>query len=252
MFIHHNGHIIPENECTVSLQDRGWTLGDGVFDTLLVVDGVGQHTDLHFQRLLNDARVLEITVTKNTGYFIQALTDLIHKNNHFTGRYACRTTITRGIAPRGLMPPVDDVPTIIMVLSPLPAIMPADAVTAIIAQTVRRNELSPLSRIKSLNYGDNILALLEARQHHAKEAILLNSQGYVACATTSNIFIREGQQIITPPLSDGVLAGITRHIMIRDNQVIEDSISIERLLNAQEVFTSNSITGIRHLKIMAV
>jgi branched-chain amino acid aminotransferase len=117
---------------------------------------------------------------------------------------------------------------------------PSDPLSAIISKTIRRNEYSPLSRIKSLNYLDNILAKEEARTLSADDAIILNTKGFVTCATSSNIFIREVNNWITPPLEDGVLDGVERLKLIQ-NRAREESITIERLKNADEIIFTNSI-----------
>jgi len=118
----------------------------------------------------------------------------------------------------------------------------------IIAETVRRNSFSPLSRIKSLNYGDNLIALMEAKDKGADDAILLNAEGHVCCASTSNIFIVEGHDFITPPLYDGVLNGITRQFILQKYRVREESIHAERLLKSDAAFLTNSLSGIRAIK----
>jgi branched-subunit amino acid aminotransferase/4-amino-4-deoxychorismate lyase len=115
----------------------------------------------------------------------------------------------------------------------------------IIANDVRRNEGSPLSRIKSLNYADNVLAMREAMQHKADDAIMLNNKGMVCCAATANIFIVLDGQWMTPPLTDGVLDGIMRAEMIRERAAQEISISVDDLKRAEEIYLTSSLIGMR-------
>ena len=82
----------------------------------------------------------------------------------------------------------------------------------------------------------------------AEDAIMLNSAGHVCCATTSNIFVREGEKLFTPPLSDGVLSGITREKIMGRHDVTEESLLPERLFEADAVFLTNSIQGVRPVK----
>jgi len=158
------------DNCFVSPSDRGLTLGDGVFDTMLVVDGTPLYPEEHFKRLVQNAGILKIRFTLD---FLATAKNLLKVNQFTTGRYAIRTTITRGSGMRGLAPPETATTTIIMQASPVP--QNDDPVTMIIAETVRRNSFSPLSRIKSLNYGDNLIALMEAKDKGADDAILLNA-----------------------------------------------------------------------------
>jgi branched-chain amino acid aminotransferase len=90
-----------------------------------------------------------------------------------------------------------------------------------------------------------MLALLEAHDHGANEALILNTEGHVVCATTSNVFILEEGRVLTPPLTDGALDGITRDFVMRNIPVKEHSLSMERLLSADGVYLTNSINGIR-------
>lgn len=241
MILFHNDRFLPEEECRITPTDRGLTLGDGVFDTMLAVDGAPQDATAHFGRLTQNAAVLNINFSLD---FEATAQELLKQNGFEKGRFAIRTTVTRGAGARGLVPPENPVSTIIMRVSPAPE-KAAEPIKTIIAQSVRRNDCSPLSRVKSLNYGDNLLALMEAKRRGADDAILLNTKGDVCCASAANLFIIEGENFITPPLQDGVLDGITRGNLIRSENAREESITPTRLLNADSVFLTNSIQGIR-------
>lgn len=238
-----NGEFIQEETVFISPQDRGFTLGDGVFDTMLILDGKMQYANEHFARLYHDTKIMGIECNIN---LLDSAEELLKKNEIQQGRYILRSQVTRGISPRGLSPAPETKPTIVMrvVETPPPDLTP---ILAIIVKQVRRNEFSPLSKIKSLNYADNILALIEARAEGADEAILLNTQGFVTCASASNIFIRENNKWLTPPLSDGVMAGITRARLITDLNAAEESITPERLARADEIIQCNSVIGRRNL-----
>lgn len=243
MINYFNGKYLTEDLITISPLDRGFTLGDGVFDTLLVVDGEIKFANEHFTRLKRDAGIIGIEINLD---FNAIAKNLLDKNDLIMDRYIIRTQITRGIGPRGLRPPAEPHPTIIMRVAQAPE-QSTHPVTAVIAERVRRNEFSPLSKIKSLNYGDNILALLEARNKGADEAILLNTKDFIVCASASNIFIREKDKWVTPPMSDGVLAGIMRSQLIRELKAREESITPERLARADEIIQCNSVIGSRKL-----
>ncbi len=243
MIVSLNGEFMETDQARIAPGDRGFTLGDGVFDTMLAVDGAPVWAHEHAARLSYHASVFEIPVTVDIAATAKAL---LQENKLTAGRAAIRTTVTRGPGVRGLMPPDDPRPTILMSAGPAPA--KPHRVEAIIAQTVRRNEHSPLSKIKSLNYGDNLLALMEAQQQDAEDAIMLNTAGLVCCGTIGNIFIREGQILVTPPVDDGVLAGIYREKVISEQGAREETITPERLLEADAVYLTNSIMGAREIK----
>lgn len=155
-----------------------------------------------------------------------------------------RLTLTRGPGPRGLLPPVAPTPTLLLACSPLPS--PPVPARAIVAIVTRRNELSPLSRIKALGYLDQLLALQEARARGCEEALLLNTQGRLACATAANLFLVRDGALITPPPGEGALPGITRGLVIEQAPslgigVREELLGPAALDRADEVFLTSSL-----------
>ncbi len=240
MKLWHNGELKNDTDPLFPFADR-IRLGDGVFDTMLAVEGKLIHPQLHFERLLHNASLLEIKVELSSSALEQIAQGLLTENNCVRSKYAVNTLIARGSGARGLMPPENPEPQIVMRAAPVPEDFPP--VHAIIAETVRRNEGSPLSQIKSCNYGDNILALLEAREKGANEAIMLNNAGHVTCASASNIFMVRGGKLFTPPLSDGVLDGITRRLLIERYNVSEKSLTAQDLKTAEGLVLTNSIRG---------
>lgn len=243
--IYLNGSLI-EDAAIFTFQDR-LRLGDGVFETMLIVY---EGTDLillrikdHIKRLLKNAKTLEIGNLPREKELYEETRNFISRSNLSEGRFALNILITRGVAERGLMPAKNSVPSISMRLAKIPDRFPP--IKAIIAQNTRRNEGSPLSQIKSCNYGDNILALLEAQAKNANEAILLNNAGNVTCASAGNIFAEINGQLITPPLTDGVMNGITRGLVIKKYAAIERSISEGELETANGIYITNSIKGVQ-------
>ena len=237
--------ILTDNKPIFEFQDR-IRLGDGVFDTLLVIDGNMIHADLHFERLIDNAKMLHLNIYTNLQELKKDAAKLIESTESLKGRFALNTLITRGAAKRGLMPDTQAQTNIAMSISETPSESPD--IHATISKTVRRNEGSPISQIKSCNYGDNILALIEAQQNKANEVILLNNKGNVTCASAGNIFCCINDELVTPPLSDGVMDGVTRKIVIQKFKVIERSISEDELLNSDGIYITNSIKGIMPVK----
>jgi branched-chain amino acid aminotransferase len=237
-----NGALIPADQPLYAAPDR-IRLGDGVFDTLLVVDGHALHCAPHYARLVEHAAILGIEVPLPQAGFQEAINSLIRTNKAQSGRYALNTIISRGEGARGLAPPDIQKPSVLLRLSAVSRLSSPGLLRGHIAQSVRRNEGSPLSRIKSFNYGDNILALKEASEHEANEAIMMNNAGHITCTSAGNIFMIKGGDIVTPPLSDGVLNGVARALFLKRYTVRERSVTPEDLLSSDTVFLTNSLRG---------
>ncbi|MGB4106450.1 MAG: aminotransferase class IV [Alphaproteobacteria bacterium] len=234
-----NGRFMPEGP--VFLPGDRVRLGDGVFDTMLAVDGIPIHANEHFKRLLSHATVLKIKTGWSVSDLKAAADGILEQNKYHAGKFVINTLITRGPAERGLRMPENPTVQVVMSVSPAPAEFPP--VHAVIA-TIRRNEGSPLSRIKSCNYGDNILALAEAEEKGANEAILLNNRGQVACAAASNIFIVRDGKLLTPPLGDGALDGITRRYLVKKHGATEQSLIADDLMTSQGIYLTGSVRGV--------
>lgn len=238
--IYHNGKF-TDDTAIFEFQDR-IRLGDGVFDTMLVIDGNPIHIDAHLSRLIQNAKTLRIENLPSIADLKNVATQLIESNKSVVGRFALNTLITRGIAERGLLPSKSAAPSIAMRIAKAPNKFPP--IHAIISETIRRNEGSPLSQIKSCNYGDNVLALIEAQDKNANDTILLNNKELATCASAGNIFACIDEKLITPPLSDGVMDGITRKIIIEKFSGIERSINTSDLENSTGIYITNSIRGV--------
>lgn len=232
--------IIPAN-------DRGLLLGDGLFETIRAYQGRVLFLERHWERFTKSAALLKISIHFSFEELNAHIQELLKKNDLNTKDARIRVTLTRGISENGLAFPSDQKPTLIISAT---AYEPASAINKIIISIIRRNEYSPLANIKSINYLDNILALQEAKQNNADDAVLLNTHDSVACSTTANIFMVHNNQIYTPRLKDGALPGIMRGIILelsKKNDILinEVEMSVDALKNADEIFITNSLMGIR-------
>jgi branched-chain amino acid aminotransferase len=235
-----NGALQAAESARIDPADRGFTLGDGVFETICVNAGQPLRLAQHLARFRAGAATLEISPVYDEAAITAAIAEVIAANH--LQNAALRLTLSRGPAPRGLLPVFDQTPTLLITAADLPP--PKPPARAIICTSTCRNEASPLSRIKSLNYLDSILALQEARRRGADEAILLNSQGRIAEASAANIFLIIQGNIRTPPVADGALPGIMRAALIARFGVIEASLTLADLRAAQAVFLSTAL-GLR-------
>ncbi len=229
-----NGALVPAGEAAISVADRGFTLGDGLFETLRLQNGAAQDVPAHFARLASGAALLRLALPFDAAGMAEILARTAAANGLTEG--GLRLTLTRGAGPRGLLPPAAPKVTL---LATAFAVSPVQGVRAIIARSIARDETSPLSRVKSLNYLPNILARLEAQDSGAEEAILLNHAGRVAGASIGNVLVRTGALWLTPPVSDGALPGIRRAKLLAAGLVGEAPISPEMLQNATAICVCN-------------
>ena len=233
-----NGSLLDAAHAHVGVNDRGFTLADGVFETVRARARQPLWLADHLARLRNGAALLGIPVPFDDAAIEAGLRALL--SGAGLDGAALRLTLTRGEAAlRGLWPPGEPVrPTLLATVAALP---PARAVRAIVAVSTCRNERSPLAGIKSLNYGDHVLARREAQERGADDAILLNTTGRAACASVSNVFAKIGGGWCTPPLSDGALPGIARERLLRLTRIEERSMSAAELRRADAIVTTNSL-----------
>lgn len=216
-------------------------LGDGVFDTMLAIDGTPVFSNEHFERLLDHAASININVAYKINALIKNCEELLERNNAQRGHAVINTILSHGPGQRGVVTPENPNPQIVMRMCPPPQKL--GSIRAIIAESTRRNEGSPLSQIKSFNYGDNILAMDEAQSAGVEDAILLNNKGQITCSTIGNIFICERDELITPPLEDGCMDGILRSKILQHYHAIERSILPGNLLRSDGIYVVNSVRG---------
>jgi branched-chain amino acid aminotransferase len=243
-----NGSLVAAAEARIDPADRGFLLGDGLFETLRAEDGRVSRLDRHLARLRRAAQALDLPLLPDDASLGQALAETLAANGLGRGGAALRLTLTRGAGPRGLLPPEKATPTLMVAAFALPP--PRPPARAVIARTVRRNEGSLTSRLKVLGYLDNILALREAQGAGADEAILLNGAGRLACASAANLFLVSGGRLLTPPPDEGVLPGVTRGRLIElagglGIACIERPLAVEEIGRADEAFLSSSLSLVR-------
>lgn len=247
-FILSNLQLINAKDPCLSPFDRGFTLGHGLFETLLVNQGQVPLIELHWQRLIKGLKLLKISQPFDFATFNRSIHQLIDANQLNQHRVVVRLTVTDGIAARGILSSGDKHPTTIFSANSLAATSAWQHTATIV--TTRRNEMSQSAQIKSISYLDNILAKQEAAARQFDEAFLLNSKGRLAEGAVSNIFIVKDNHLYTPKIAEGALPGVIRHLLIHtlDCKVIETEIRLDALFNADEVFITNSLIGIRSIK----
>ena len=237
-----NGYLVSAGDAKIDPSDRGLLLGDGLFETIRVKNAAPINLERHLGRFRNGASLLEIPIPFDDYDLTLGISQLIAANPSSTG--VVRLTLTAGPGIRGLTRSRDLRPTLLMtasVISRSPRFS-----SMVIARSTRRNEHSPLCRVKVLGYGDQILARREAEAQGADDAIMLNTAGELVCATAANILLRQGRTWFTPPVASGALPGITRGMLIEVGLVSERPLFPADLLKADQLLLVNAL-GVREV-----
>ncbi|MFX1474715.1 MAG: branched-chain-amino-acid transaminase [Promethearchaeota archaeon] len=238
-----NGGFIPSQEASVSVFDHGLLYGDGIFEGIRVYDGVVFQLDAHLTRLYQDAKAIRLAMPLAKKALEEAVLETLRRNK-LVNAYI-RLVVTRGTGDLGLNPRKCPHPTVIIIAKPVDALHGAEAkqrgLHTIIAATRRHPVDTTSHEIKSLNYLNSILAILEANTQGADDAIMLDSRGFVAEATGTTLFAVQNGQLYTPPLYASILDGITRRFIISlarelNYPVTERDLTVFQLRNVDEIF----------------
>ncbi len=246
-----NGERVASDAMHVSALDRGYTLADGIFETMLVRQGVIFRLERHLDRLRRGASVLRIGLPYSIADWVEEPAAGAAGD---TGTATVRLTVSRGPGVHGLAPRESTVGRVVVTVDALPA-FPASIYEhglSALAASARRDERALTSGVKTLAYTETIAALARARDEGTDEVIFLDTEGHVSEASASNIFIASGDTLVTPPLSCGVLPGITREAIIElaatlDLQVMERPVYPSELAGADEAFLTSSLRGVAPL-----
>ena len=221
--------------------DRGLTLGDGLFETVLADRGRLVLWAKHMQRLAAGCETLGLPIP-DANRCAEAARSALAEAGLEEARAAVRLSWTAGPGGRGLERPAILQP----VLFTTAAASALDASPLSLATvTVRRNPTSPASRLKTLAYLDNVLARREARGAGAEEALMLETGGRLACAAAANLFWIEEGRLFTPALDCGVLAGTVRAALRDKFSAVEVAAPREALDGADAIFLTSSLIGVR-------
>ncbi len=241
------GEYLPMGEARVSAVDAGLLLGAGLFETLRTYGGRPFRLGAHLARLRESGEALRILVAETDEQIAAVLDRLVAENG--AGEARARLTATRGPVPEGgetdgAGPPA----TLLVTAGPIrayPEALYRGGATVIVSE-IHANETDPRTYHKTTNYLSNLLALREARRGRAAEALRFNSRNHLAEGAVSNVFVVTGGRLLTPPVEDGLLPGITRAAVLEvaDDLAIpaeQRSLTVHDLLDADEVFLTNSI-----------
>ena len=246
-----NGEFFPQSEAKVSVLDRGYLYGDGVFEGIRGYNGRIFRLDQHLERLYRGAKAIALEVPLAPEELRDVVLETVRRNDV----HDCyvRVVVSRGQGDLGLDPRSCHTPATVVVIASTISLYPLEAYERgleIVTCVTRRNLVAAVNpEIKSLNYLNNILARIEACRAGAEEGLMLNHLGYVAEATGDNVFVWREGVLITPPAHVGILEGITRQVVLELAQEMElpareDMLTLYQVYTADECFLTGTAAEI--------
>ncbi len=237
-----NGTLVPDEEAQISVFDHGLVTGDGVFETVKVTNGVPFALTRHLNRLARSATGLGLVEPDLDQVREGALAVIEASEKPELARM--RITVTGGIAPLGSERGGSPLTVIVAIGSMKPVASSVDVTTV----PWPRNEHGALSGLKTTSYGENVRALAYAAERGGNEAIFANTAGNLCEGTGSNVFVVSGGQLLTPPLSAGCLAGVTRALVIEWAGAVEQDMPLSALAEADEAFLTGTTRDVQPIR----
>jgi len=227
--------LLERDDARVSVFDHGLTVGDGVFETLKVIEGVPLALTRHLRRLVRSCAVLGLA-PPDVDVLSEAITEVIASEPEGSRLGRLRITCTGGAGPLASDREEGDV-TVIVALSPM---QPWPGTTSAVVVPWVRNERSAVTGAKCTSYAENVAALAWAHKRGYAEGLFANTVGELCEGTGTNVFIVRGESVLTPPAASGCLEGITRELLLEWGLAAESRLTLEDLRTADEVFVTSS------------
>ncbi len=245
LLVYIDGEFVSREHAAVSVFDRSFLYGDGLFETVRAYRGVPFLLKEHLDRMAGSAAELDMAMP-DKARVREAVAELIRRNG-LADAYV-RVTLSRGLHGGALWPEERLGPRLVIearAVHPYPAELYARG-ALVVTSAIRHDSASAVRRHKTTSYITNVLAKREAREQGSDEAILLDHDGDVAEGATSNVFCVRGGAVLTPPLEMNILPGVTRAAVIGLAQdaglsVREERFGLAELQSADEVFLTNSL-----------
>ena len=246
MIIYLDGKFCSERDAKISVFDHGLLYGDGIFEGIRAYNGRVFKLKEHIDRLFYSAKAILLDVPLSHSEMMKAVVETCRRNKIRDGYI--RLVVTRGVGTLGLNPNRCKNPSVIVIAGKIQLYPPElyrKGMEIVTVPTTRNLHSALNPAIKSLNYLNNILAKIEANQAGCEEAIMLNTEGFVAECTGDNVFIIKEGQLSTPPLSAGALYGITRRVVLEMAKEMgmpchEPNLTRYDLFNADECFLTGT------------
>ena len=251
LVVYVDGDWVPKSKASISVFDHGMLYGDGVFEGIRVYGGVVFQFKEHLDRLYSSAKSIKLKIPMSPQDMTEAVVETL-KRNSLKDAYI-RLVVTRGVGDLGVDPRHCKRSSVIIISE---AVDPAFGIVAkqkgisTIISSVRRDAVDATTHeIKSLNYLNSVLAKLEAVDAGADDALMLDRNGFVSEATTTNLFIAKDGDVFTPPSTAGILPGVTRKRIIHlakelGYTVVEKGITPYDVTSADEAFLTGTLSEI--------
>jgi branched-chain amino acid aminotransferase len=236
-----NGELVEVSQGSVSVFDHGFTVGDGVFETLKISNGQPFALTRHLDRLARSAQIIGLPDPDRLQMRNEIAMLLSADSGVLGARARLRITFTAGVGPLGSDRLADQSTRVIM----WDELAPSAPTAKLAISPWPRPTRAAATGAKTTSYVENVLALRLARESKCTESLLLNDQGLVCEGTGSNIFAVTNGVIFTPPLSDGCLAGVTRQLVIDWFDAAEESMTLAELTKADELFLTSTTRDIQ-------
>lgn len=252
-FINYNGRLLDEQKPVIKASDRNYRYGDGIFETIKVWKGKIMFVELHFERLLVSLQTLKINMPAlvTPERLKKEIMELCERNK-CEDDARVRLSVSRG---NGGLYDSDDNFQYLIECSPLPGTTDRLNENGLVIDIFpnARKSIDIFSNLKSSNYLPYVMAALYAKEKKFNDCLLLNIHDRICDATIANVFWVKDKTVFTPPLSEGCVAGVMRRYLIENlasagQSLREEELGISNLENADEVFLTNAMYGIRWVK----
>lgn len=250
-----NGKVVALEEGLVSLDDRGYTLGDGLFETIALVGGKPFRPERHFDRLSAGAKTISLSLPFD-GQTLYGWLDLLIDQNQID-RGVARLTVTKGIGPRGYISPEAAVPFVTMTCRPFDPMEAKrwEGGIALALSPYKKDPISPFCRLKSISSLERIMTLDQAHQAGAEEVVTLTLDGHISSGVGHNIFWVNQGELFTPSQECAILPGVARAevIDIAQDEAIglhQGAWPLAALKEAEEVFVTNALAQVTPVRVV--
>lgn len=242
-----DGRIVPPEEATVSIFDRSFLFGDSAYETIRTYGGKPFALDRHLARLRATLAGLRLRIAADDAAITRRIADTIAATSN--AECYVRIVVSRGVGAFGLQAGLDTPGVVYLIVRPFEPLSDAayaKGLSVVLAKTRRNHRTALDPALKTGNYLNNLLAMIEAKDAGADDALLLNHEGFLTEATTSNVFLVRGDALVTPPLAAGILEGVTRHYALdaaraAGMRVEERDVSVSELRGADELFLTSTL-----------
>lgn len=251
LVVYVDGQWFPKSKASISVFDHGLLYGDGVFEGIRVYNGVIFQFKEHLDRLYSSAKSVKLNIPLPPQDMTEAVKETL-KRNSLKDAYI-RLVVTRGAGDLGVDPRKCKKSSVIIItesVDPSFGIVTKQTGISVIISSVRRDAVDATTHeIKSLNYLNSVMAKLEAADSGAEDSLMLDRNGFVSEATTTNLFIAKDGDLLTPPSTAGILPGVTRKRTIAlakelGYRVIEKGITPYDVTSADEAFLTGTLSEI--------